>query len=584
MSRANPRYPFSWKDPRDDYDSDEDDSDDDDQPVKILIFLKAQTLSPLSETGEQEYEKYIQVYEGQKDPSKKHVSKELFGFLYDTDVKDIIKADDNQIELWTKSFSKFKKREKKNMATAAPSCLYDTMEQIMTGEETVSLTNEEKISLLDDLLQLVAEFVKLPREPISDSQGGLPMSEEENVSVTTVGDELDGSKVHRMMFRTGGNRMQVKSFEFPDRETESATDIFYQALGLDNIAVKNLVPHAKRLMNAQKCLVRMKKTNEYQTQNLFYFVLGELLKSFCQGYVVQDLTSMSLASTMVQVCGEYFDKQKTKKGRSVVTGSPPKCVKLKLHSDLAVIKETVQKEEGEHINKFQLRAFLESDVNIEMKNFKTLKGEKHAAKAQVCAESMMRASKQEASTQDRKNSLLCSLLCDSAGLCALIHEIHDKRENDVYYISRWENNAERMVGIMVWIVKLSERENVRFDDIFYDKASINVEPDEDWEVESPTKKRKTQPEAGGNPPPTIVEGKGNEEAEEEVESLVVSCDDSEEGNERSLVLSHALSKTLFGRDIPLSNEALGIFEKQNKPSRKFCLWKWQSSGVDSKVC
>lgn len=98
-------------------------------------------------------------------------------------------------------------------------------------------------------------------------------------------------------------------------------------------------------------------------------------------------------------------------------------------------------------------------------------------------------------------------------------------------------------------------------------------------------KRKTQPGAGENPPPTIFEGNGNEEAEEdEVESLVVSFDDSEEGDERSLVLSHALSTTLFRPDIPLSKEALGIFEKQNKLSQKFCLGKWRSSEVDSKIC
>ena len=216
----------------------------------------------------------------------------------------------------------------------------------------------------------------------------------------------------------------------------------------------------------------------------------------------------------------------------------------------------------------QLHAFMDCSVNFEMKPYETLRGEKTKEKTQVCVESMIRACLGKG-----QGTALCSLLCDCAGLCVLVHEIHDSRENDIYYLSKWETDPTRMVAIIVWLVNLSKRENMRFGQVLLDKG-IEVLEWEQFRQRSPRKKRKNRSEDGAKSSmESIPENHADDEKEEDL--LVIDAADlfEDRGDEGApgRVLSDALHQLLFGTNNPLSKKDLRVLDdKSGNGSREFC--------------
>lgn len=285
----------------------------------------------------------------------------------------------------------------------------------------------------------------------------------------------------------------------------------------------------------------------------------------CDGHQWIDVRDMTSAKCRVEICGEYMDAQYEKNhGSPPEKVAQPKGVLLKLKSDLVVTSKTVK---GKTM-KQQLDAFMDCSVNIEMKPYKALRGEKVKEKTQVCVESMIRACLGKG-----QGTVLCSLLCDCARLCVLVHEIHDLRENDIYYLSCSETNPTRMVAIIVWLVNLSKRENMRFGQVLVEKG-IEVLEWQQFHHKSPTKKRKNRSEDDAKSSIGIIpENHANDEKEEDL--LVIDAADlfEDKGDEGApgRVLSDALHQLLFGTNNPLSKKDLRVLDDQSgNGSLEFC--------------
>ncbi|CAB9527322.1 expressed unknown protein [Seminavis robusta] len=129
------------------------------------------------------------------------------------------------------------------------------------------------------------------------------------------------------------------------------------------------------------------------TQTVFSHVLILALKSLLNPNIgVIQVTGMTPAETNVEVCGEFLRdlnkkiKESKKRERDELSLNPPKedneestyepipqpqTKKLKVRSDMVIIRDEVRKNE-----KNLRKLFLMCDVNIEMKAFESLVGRK----------------------------------------------------------------------------------------------------------------------------------------------------------------------------------------------------------------
>ena len=576
---------------------------------KIIRYLQAQDLKKdcLTEHGEKEYEQLPPDIQGL-------LTKEVFGSsrLEKKSLKQIMDDCKEDHKEWKQDYEDDSLACKEAMADIAQHTVESVLEELGKSYDP---TQTPKYT--DDLINLIAWNVG-ERGSVVPEESQLPHfsfdeSANDSVSSAAVGTYVEGRRLRHLMFADGENRIQPKAFCFPgwgnnvedfansDKRSAMPTAVFLKQLGL-TCTPEELEPHAERFRKVRQCLDAGAQdgANEALTQDLFLFFLVQLLLEFSPSHQVRDVTGMEVASTTVEICGSYCDKQNEKKRRKLESASslknrspvvspgtaaraeskhPGKKLQLKLRSDLVVVKNPVQKQS-------KLDLFLKCDVNIEMKTFGSVRTGKRKEKTQLCGESMIIAS--EGSRSEK--TMICSLLTDCAGICVLLHKKMDIRKDDIYYLSRWETDAERILPILLWVVSFSENEKSTFKDTGFD---LQEEEDLVWDDDgSPSKGDKNDrkrdhggfPAAGGSS--SLSKVKEGAEEDKEVEIVGLSSDDEssyeDEEQTPSHLFSDALSYACYGSDFPLASHVVQARDKKkDKGVRTYCLstgqWKTASA-------
>ena len=561
----------------------------------VLGYLNDQSKDCLTEHGRKEYEQLPPDIKGM-------LSKEVFGSLETKTLEEIQAKCKENHEHWNKEYEIRSWRRRIQIAKFAA----EIMEKVLK-EIAKSVNSEERLDRTDALISLVAEMGKRSDTMVSEEsqQPVLGMASLDSVSTTQVQDYIEGRRLNHLMFAEGENRIQLKVFAFPgwgdnetsptrsDARSKMSTADFLEKLGLE-CTLEQIEPHAERLRNVRKCLKAAidAESNETLTQNLFFSALAQLLLTFSPDHEVYDVTDMASASTNIEVCGSYFEKQAAKKKKKQKTNgvvspeaSEPhkaKRVQLRLKSDLVIKKVDPRKQE--ELSSRDL--FLNCDVNIEMKTFESMRTAKRAEKTQLCGESMMIASE---STSNR--NMICSVVTDCVGICVLLHEKKEHRKDDMYFMSRWETDVERMLAILLWVVKFSTNGNASFEDSGFAVQDAETEWDAD---ESPTKgnggngKRNFDGSPTSNRPTGLAQVKESAEEDKEVEIIGLFSDDEssdeEEEQKPHNIVSYALSQSLYGRHMPLVSPVLQAKDERNKSARTFCFstGQWKSVNIIQK--
>ena len=202
---------------------------------------------------------------------------------------------------------------------------------------------------------------------------------------------------------------------------------------------------------------------EPATRKTFLVFMEEFLKSLFPGFFAVPVTGMKAMTQPMTVTETHLKLQ------HVGYNGGPLPVTLSLASDALISPNNQLKQKPKGIDKQNY--FINCNANIEMKRWRLLFGKiNNSPMAQVCAKSMCQKTFQTNSSKQ----FLFSILTDFVGVYVLCH---DKERNE-YWISRQENDPERIVSILIWLMQLATSSS-EDPDALRQFLSTNVCPDAD---------------------------------------------------------------------------------------------------------
>mmetsp|Transcript_25171 Transcript_25171/g.45560 ORF Transcript_25171/g.45560 Transcript_25171/m.45560 type:complete len:518 (-) Transcript_25171:502-2055(-) len=297
------------------------------------------------------------------------------------------------------------------------------------------------------------EGVVVTTSPRAASQEALS---DPNSCGSSVGSTLNASQIHHNMFNHGSelDKQAFVRFAFPDQDMIETLKL--DACG-DKIGL--LANEMKAIRSFLSCL----SCDEQLTQAVFKVFLTNLLVELIpEGRLsAQSVSGMETLRINAVVSEEYMKKISKKQKLNNAVSATEKRVKLAIQSDLVVWKGEVPTGLVSRAAD-QKNMFLNCNINVEMKKYDLLKGNKNKpALTQVAAESLARKKALSISGPTR----LYSILTDISGLYVLWHEVKGGAERDVYWVSRQETDPERFVASLYWMClhSMNDESVVEFD-------------------------------------------------------------------------------------------------------------------------
>ena len=306
----------------------------------------------------------------------------------------------------------------------------------------------EALFLFDLFLELGRKREKSQSDaPVRKSLEAL--SDKSEASSAELGNKLTAEKVHHNMFASEEFREQAFiRFEFPQDFHQELSDDFGQVV--------------QALHTIQSFLtVARPRAKEDVTQALFSLFMEKLVNVFntsmglegqaCR-HTVTSVTGMKTVDVKVTVTEQYMQENSAMRDLARKATIPYErgdwATEMSVRSDLVVYPSSVTGA-GES-SETQRKQFIQCDLNIEMKRFRSLLGSKNKSPlTQVSAESYARKSQLD------DPQVLYSVLTDCCGFYTLCHLVKPEGESDEYWISRQENDPERVVAVLCWLLRWS---------------------------------------------------------------------------------------------------------------------------------
>ena len=270
---------------------------------------------------------------------------------------------------------------------------------------------------------------------------------------------LKADRIHHNMFRDKNSEINCQKFKRfkiggqldPDLNLETLIANF--GLNEQKDKLMSFLPEAlANLQHARSFLARRGGSRmESLTQTVFYVFLSDLMEKMKSSFSSQSngnvavVTGMDAVEVEVTVCKEYMRRNAKKQKLNSRCGVSSQKTKLQIKSDVVILEGRTDKYNQDSVGIQQQKVFLDSKVNIEIKEWGFLANLKNKSPmTQVSAESMARSIKKNSKKND---GWLFSLLTDCVVLYCVCHDVDKKN----YWISRSVQTPEEMLLSICWL-------------------------------------------------------------------------------------------------------------------------------------
>lgn len=270
---------------------------------------------------------------------------------------------------------------------------------------------------------------------------------------------LKADRIHHNMFRDKDSEINCQKFKRfkiggqldPDLNLETLISNF--GLNEQKDKLMSFLPEAlANLQHARSFLARRGGSRmESLTQTVFYVFLSDLMEKMNSSFCSQSNGNVAVVAGMdaveveVTVCKEYMRRNAKKQKLNSRCGVSSQKTKLQIKSDVVILEGRTDKYNQDSVGIQQQKVFLDSKVNIEIKEWGLLANLKNKSPmTQVAAESMARSIKKN---NKKNDGWLFSLLTDCMVLYCVCHNVA-KQE---YWISRSVQTPEEMLLSICWL-------------------------------------------------------------------------------------------------------------------------------------